>query len=648
MSRKIVRAALVGCPNSGKTTLFNALTGSSQKTGNYPGVTVEKKEGRFLVSNIHSSEPIEVELLDLPGLYSLIPKSPDEALSSAVVRSHKDSPTEQIDLILAVADSTNLERSLYLVTQLRELGRPLVLILTMCDLSKNSKTIIDSKKLSALLGIPVVETAASRRLGLTELNSTISFIAKQLSTNNASPKTESIPLPEEPQFIEARYRYIEKLLNECVQQPSAAYRTTRVIDRIVLHPFLGPILLLVVFAVFFQMIFSVAKLPMEIISESIAGFSTILKGHLSEGIFSSLLTDGIIAGVGSVVVFLPQILILFTFIILFEDSGYMARAAFILDRLMSAFGLNGRAFIPLLSSFACAVPGIMSTRTIENRRDRLITILVAPLMTCSARLPVYSLLIGAFIPATKVAGFFTLPGLVMFGLYIFGVLTALIVSLVLGKTILRGQESTFLIELPTYKLPSIKNLVRALLDRSLIFLKRAGTIILGISVLLWALASFPSLPHSPSGNENERAQLKLEQSYLGKMGKWIEPAVAPLGFDWKIGIGILSSFAAREVLLSTLGTVYSVGSNEEHRGELVSRMRLEKKPDGTPLYSLATVLSMLIFYMLACQCISTLATTKRETNSWRWPAFMFFYMTILAYVSSFAVFHLTRQIFPTL
>ena len=398
--------------------------------------------------------------------------------------------------------------------------------------------------------------------------------------------------------------------------------------------------MLVSFALMFQFIFSVAKIPMDALQNLVTLMQNGLRGIVPPGDVQSLLVDGVLAGVGSVIVFIPQILLLFTFLLLFEDSGYLARAAFILDRLMARVGLNGRAFIPLLSSFACAVPGIMAARTIENRRDRLITIMVSPLMTCSARIPVYTMLIAAFIPATVVFGVFTMQGLTMLGLYVFGVASALLVAAILKRTALKGDVSTFVMELPSYKVPSLRNLALGLWDRARIFLYRAGTLILGVSIVLWAVATYPkSTPPSDLKLDTKGvAAYQLEHSLAGRAGKAFEPLIKPLGYDWKIGVALLSSFAAREVVLSTLGTVYAIGYDKENSTALVTRLRQEKT------FTLATALSLLIFYALACQCMSTLAITRRETNSWRWPAFMFTYMTILAYGSAFLVYNVVTHL----
>lgn len=617
MNAELSRIALVGSPNSGKTTLFNALTGSRQKTGNYAGVTVEKKEGL-----IELKEGFEVALLDLPGAYSLDARTPDEAITAEMVRgSSSTEPSPHV--VIAVADSTNLERNLYLVFQLKELGVPMVLALTMSDLAQKRGIEVKREELERRLGIPVIVTSAVKGRGLDELKSKVDAL---LATKPGLLEKPSID--NSPQRILNRYQLIEDTVRAVLVKKSTAKDVTRALDRVLLHKLAGPLILFVAFAAMFQLIFTFAELPMGMIEAGVAKLQDVARGALPPGDFQSLVVDGAIAGVGSVVVFLPQIILLFTFILLFEDSGYMARAAFILDRLMARVGLNGRAFIPLLSSFACAIPGIMATRTIEHRRERLITILVSPLMTCSARIPVYTLLIAAFVPQATVLGFLSMQGLVMLGLYLFGIVAALVVAAVLKRTALKGQSSAFLMELPTYKVPSLRNLLLGLYDRAKIFLRRAGTIILAVSIVLWALATYPKAtpPAEIAGDEKAVAAYQLEHSFAGRAGHLIEPVIRPLGYDWKIGIGLLSSFAAREVVLSTLGTVYAIGYDEDNSEALSDQLKKS--------FGLATALSLLVFYALACQCISTIAVTRRETNSWRWPAVMFIYMTLLAYGSS--------------
>lgn len=628
-SEALPRVALVGSPNSGKTTLFNALTGSRQKTGNYAGVTVEKKEGLLMLRPGTS-----VGLLDLPGAYSLDARTPDEAVTAEMIRGAR-ADEQRPEAIIAVADATNLERNLYLVLQLQEMGLPMVLALTMGDLARKQGIEVDRALLSERLGVPVVMTSARRKEGLSDLLEQVGVLLGPNDTAALSAGARAVD--NSPKRIIHRYKMIEHALRDAVHRKETAKDVTQAIDRVVLHRIWGPVILLVSFVLMFQAIFSFAQYPMDAIQALVSALGNGARSVLPAGVLTSLLVDGVLAGVGAVVVFIPQILLLFAFIILFEDSGYMARVAFILDRLMSKVGLSGRAFIPLLSGFACAIPAIMATRTIENRRDRLVTILVTPLMTCSARIPIYTMLIAAFIPATAVLGIFTFQGLTMVGMYLFGMASALIVATVLKRTAFRGEVSTFVMELPTYKVPSLKNLGRGLVDRTGIFLKKAGTIILAVTVVLWALASYPkATPPAGLTTANEVSSYQLEHSFAGDLGHAMEPLIRPLGFNWKIGIGLLSSFAARETVISTLGTVYAVGSGDGAETALGAKLR------GEPDFSLATALSLLIFYALACQCISTLAITRRETNGWRWPAVMLGYMTILAWVGSFFVYHLTR------
>lgn len=629
MTTDAVRIALVGSPNSGKTTLFNALTGSRQKTGNYAGVTVEKKEGI-----LNTSDGLALVLLDLPGAYSLDARTPDEAITAEMVRGAR-ADEKAPNAVIAVADSTNLERNLYLVLQLRELGLPMVLALTMDDLARKSGIEIRREELEQRLGMPVVITSAVKGRGLEEL---VGSVSKLLNAQPARQTVGAAAVDNSPEKIIRRYQDIENLVKAAVHKNNVRRDVTRAIDRVVVHPVAGPLILFAFFAVMFQLIFTFAELPMTMIESGIASAQGFLNSTMPEGHLRSLLVDGVIAGVGSVVVFLPQILLLFAFILIFEDSGYMARAAFIMDRLMSRVGLHGRAFIPLLSSFACAIPGIMATRTIESRRDRLVTIMISPLMTCSARIPVYAMLIAAFIPATPVLGIFTMQGLAMLGLYLFGILAALTVAFVMRRTMFKGRTSSFVMELPTYKLPNMRNVLLGLWDRARVFLRRAGTIILSVSIVLWFLATFPKVEVPAGLDEKAAAAYQIENSFAGRAGKAIEPVIKPLGYDWKIGIGILSSFAAREVILSTLGTVYAIEYSEDDPMALADQL----KAGG---FTIATALSMLVFYALACQCISTIAITRRETNSWRWPLFMFAYMTILAYGAAWAVYRLSLAVF---
>jgi len=505
------------------------------------------------------------------------------------------------------------------VMDLRLLGKPIVLALNMMDLAKQREMVLDLDILSRELGVPIVPTVATRKEGISEL---LAEVQKQLTTKDvrlAGSPFEWRKLTAEE--IRNRFRELDRILKLCVRQfPRPTLWTDR-IDRIVLHPLWGSFLLVLILGLVFQAIFTWAQTPMEWI-RTLVGFTGESVGAvIPAGPLRSLIVDGIIAGVGSVLVFLPQILLLFLFILFLEDSGYMPRAAFLMDRLMGRVGLHGRAFIPLLSSFACAIPGIMATRTIENRRDRLTTILISPLMTCSARLPVYSLLIAAFIPNIVVWGAIRLQGLVMFGLYFAGIAIALVMAVVLRLSLLKGKKPALLMELPTYKWPSLQSIAVGLLERSILFVRRAGTVILTISVVLWFLASYPKPPQGAT-------QTPISYSYAGQLGQVLEPLVRPIGFNWKIAVALIPGFAAREVMVSSLATVYAVEGLEAGSHQTLGKRLAEE-------WSVATALSLLVWYILACQCLSTLAVTRRETNSWRWPAFMLFYMTSLAYVGSF-------------
>jgi ferrous iron transport protein B len=625
LGMSVTRVALAGNPNCGKTALFNALTGGRAKVGNYPGVTVERKEG-----SVVTSSGILLSLLDLPGTYSLDAKTPDEIITRDVLLGRqglKESP----DILVAVADATNLERSLGLVMELQALGKPIVLALNMMDLALKRGLELDLKILSKELGVAIVPTVATQRQGLRTL---LEEVEKQF--HSGKPKTvDWVEWKEsEPEDIRKRFAEVDRVLLMATRSSLRPTQWTDRIDRVVLHPILGTLLLLLILGLVFQAIFSWAQVPMDGIKAMIALFGEQVGNVLGDGPLQSLVVDGMIAGVGSVLVFLPQILLLFLFILILEDSGYMARAAFLMDRLMGKVGLHGRAFIPLLSSFACAIPGIMATRTIENRRDRLTTILVAPLMTCSARLPVYSLLIAAFIPNKVVMSFFSLQGIVMLALYISGVLAALLMAVVFRKTLLKGEKPPLLMELPTYKWPSLRNIGIGLFERCRLFARRAGTVILTISIILWFLASYPKPPLNSANGDSKPA---IAYSYAGILGRFIEPVVKPIGFNWKIAVALIPGFAAREVMVGSLATVYAVEGKEEGLNEVLGD-RLSKD------WSLATALSLLVWYILACQCLSTLAVTRRETNSWRWPLFMLGYMTTLAYASSFIVYQTAKSL----
>ncbi len=597
--------ALVGNPNAGKTSLFNALTGSRQKVGNYPGVTVERKAGRLALPNGET-----VELLDLPGTYSLTPRSPDEAVTRDVVlgtAAHERRP----DVIVAVIDATNLRNHLRFVLELRRLGLSMVVALNMADLAERDGTRIDTKELSTILGMAVIPTVAVRRRGLAELAAAVAPLLGASTTVHAAPPAADIRLLQREAGAIAKAVSVES---------GGAKRWSQRLDALTLHPVAGPLLLAALLFLMFQGVFTLAEAPMEALSGGVAWLQGLATAALPDGWLRSLLVDGVLGGVGAVVVFLPQILILFLFILILEQSGYMVRAAFLMDRLMARVGLNGRAFIPLISSFACAIPGIMATRTIDAPKDRLTTILIAPLMTCSARLPVYAIIIAAFIPSTQVGGVFNLQGLVLFALYGFGVGGALLAAWVLRRTVTKGPTPTFLMEMPKYQWPAPRDIGIGLWQRAWAFLARAGTIILASTVVLWALASWPNPPAGAT-------RPALEYSIAGKIGAGLEPLFRPIGFNKEIALALVPGMAAREVAVSALGTVYSLqGSEDELAAPLVDKLRAA--------WSLPTALAFLAWYVFAPQCISTLAVTRRETNGWKWPAFMFGYLFAMAYAGA--------------
>ena len=635
--------ALAGNPNAGKTTLFNALTGLNQKVANYPGVTVERKTGMW---HLGASDAL---LIDLPGLYSLDATSLDEQIARDVIIGKVDS-VGRPDVIVAVVDATNLERNLYLTTQLFEYGVPVVVALTMIDVFEKQKHEIDVAKLSAMLQAPVVAINAKGGRGRNALADKVLEVADQKPSipselNGSAPKSTN-------EKIFARYNFISDAVQESVRHnDKESHRVSERIDRVLTHKFFGLLILVAVLLTVFQAIFSWATLPMDLLEQGFGTLADAARTVLPEGILADLVADGIIAGVGGVLVFLPQILLLFLFISILEDTGYLARAAFLLDKLMSRVGLHGKAFLPLMSSFACAIPGIMATRTIENRRDRFATILIAPFMSCSARLPVYTLMIGAFFAGQKVLGFISLGAVLMLAMYTLGITVALIVGFILKRTILKAPPPPFIMELPPYRLPSVRTVFQNMVTRAWLFVKRAGTVILAISIVLWALMYFPrsagsefpvtgsqsvsqTNPEPGTGNSVLESQ-QLRNSFAGKLGHAIEPVIRPLGFDWKIGVALIASFAAREVLVSTLSIIYNVGKDENEQSEtLISAIRNAKDDSGRTVWTPLTALSLMVFFVLAMQCMSTLAIVRRETNSWSWPLFMFAYMTGLAYLGA--------------
>jgi ferrous iron transport protein B len=611
-----LRIALLGNPNCGKTALFNLLTGSRQKVANYAGVTVERKEGELLT-------PLgkKVLVLDLPGAYSLNALSADEAVTRDVVTGQRANETRP-DLIVCVVDATNLKLNLRMVLEARALGLPMVLALNMCDVADQSGIRVDRAVLSRELGMPVVETVGVQHDGAHALLAQLDELGSPFAEATAAQRWSASSVDE----VLATQQEVRRIVSLAVSEPPDTLHNDDAIDRIVLHPLWGMLLLAFTLFMMFQAVFSWAAWPMDQIKAGVELLSQGVRQVLPEGVLSSLLTDGIIAGAGGVLVFLPQILVLFFFILVLEDSGYLPRAAFLLDRVMGTVGLSGRSFIPLLSSFACAVPGVMATRTITHWRDRLVTIMIAPLMTCSARLPVYALLIGAFIPSRTVWGVFNLQGLVMFGLYVGGIVSAMAVA---GAFMLwRGhaRPTPLIMELPSYRLPSLRNLARGLYERAVIFIQRVGGILMALIILLWFLSSFPGLPEGATGPA-------IQYSFAGTIGRWLEVLVAPIGFNWQIAIALVPGMAAREVAVGALGTVYALSATGEDTAVQL----------GTIIghsWSMATALSLLVWYVFAPQCISTLVAVKRETNGWRYPILMTVYLFGLAYGASFVTYRL--------
>ena len=600
--------AVVGNPNAGKSALFNALTGARQKVGNYPGVTVERHVGRAVLP---SGAP--AELIDLPGAYGLDPSSPDEAVTRDVLLG-RQAGERLPDALLIVLDASNLDNHLRFALQLIALGRPTVVALNMVDLARRDGLELDPRRLEAELGVPVIETVAVRRRGIDEL---LTRLEAKLGHQRAV-HGEDLPPPDLLQL----QKKARSVAEAAIVSETPVRRLTHRLDALLLHPVAGPIILAAVLFVMFQAVFAWATVPADALDAGVVWLGNAVGNALPDGLFRSMIVDGVFGGVGAVIVFLPQILILFLFILVLEATGYLVRAAFLMDKLMHSAGLSGRAFIPLLSSFACAVPGIMATRTIDDPKDRLTTILVAPLMTCSARLPVYTLIIAAFIPAIAVGPGIGLQGLVMFGLYVGGIFGALLASFALRRTVVKGRGGAFMMELPKYQLPRLIDVALGLYQRAMIFLKRAGTIILGTTIVLWALASFPQA--GPGEKQSE-------VSVAGAIGRGIHKVVAPIGFNQDISLALLPTMAAREVAVSAIGTVYALDASDED--QLTS---LEERLASR--WSLATALAFLAWFIFAPQCISTIAVTRRETNSWKWTGFMVFYLFVLAYLAAGATY----------
>jgi len=607
---------LVGSPNSGKTTLFNALTGLRARVGNYPGVTVERREGEVELDG----RPARI--VDLPGTYSFDPISPDEEV---VIRVLEGELGDRPEALVIVADACTLERSLLMIAQVLHRGAPTCLVLTMTDELRARGGTLDIERLEAALGIPVIGVVGHKGIGMEKLRSLLS-----------QPENWSRPHLLPPVGALERGAWADSVLAAVLTQRPGRSRTSDAIDRVVLHPIGGTVLFVVVMLTFFQMIFTFAQPAMDLVDSGVGALAGAVHANLPAGLFADFLADGMIAGVGAVVIFLPQIVLLFALLYLLEDIGYMARAAFVIDRLMGRVGLEGRAFVSLLSSYACAVPGIMATRTIPSPRHRLVTILVAPLMTCSARLPVYALLIGAFVPARSVLGPLGLQGLVLFGLYLIGAVTALAVASVLTRTLLRTDAMPFYMELPPYRLPTAKLWLSQVRNSAWAFLRRAGTIILATSIVLWVLLTFPRTEPPADMSPEQVQRYALEHSFAGSAGKALEPLIAPLGFDWKIGVGLIASLAAREVIVATLGQIYAASDGET---SLRAAVRADVDPrTGHKVFDPPMVAALLVFFVFALQCMSTLAIMRRETNSWRWPAFAFSYLLVLAYGSSFVTY----------
>ena len=600
--------AMVGNPNAGKSALFNALTGARQKVGNYPGVTVERHSGRLALDDGRA-----VELVDLPGAYSLDPSSPDERVTRDVVTGTQAG--ERLpDALVVVVDAANLDNHLRFALQLIALGLPVVVALNMVDLAERDGLVLDPAVLERELGVPVVPTVAVRRRGIDVLRARLTALVggttadlRRLRPSDGCVDDDIVTLLRRARAIAAAATVSE----------TPVRRWNHAVDAVALHPVVGPVLLATLLFVMFQAVFSWSQAPVAWIESAFAALDDVVCAAMPDGFLRSLLTDGVIAGVGAVLVFLPLILILFLFILVLEASGYMVRAAFLMDRLMAGVGLSGRAFIPLLSSFACAVPGIMATRTIDDEKDRLTTILIAPLMTCSARLPVYSIIIAAFIPARQVAPFIGLQGLVLFGLYVMGIVGAFVAALALRRTVTKGDSSGFMMEMPKYQMPRLGDIAIGLWSRAWIFLKRAGTTIALTTVILWALLSFPQAP---------AGQKQAEYSVAGRIASGLEVIVRPIGFNHDIALALIPAMAAREVAVAAIGTVYAIDDVEDTRGErsLVDNLRGR--------WSLPTALAFLMWFVFAPQCISTIAVTRRETNGWRWPAFMVGYLFATAYV----------------
>ena len=696
---KKITVALVGNPNSGKTTLFNALTGLNQKVGNFPGVTVDKKVGACQISQLASKNKVDTEFIDLPGTYSLYPKSMDESISFQVLCDPKNEHHPDVNII--IVDASNLKRSLCLATQVIDLKTPCILALNMIDLIEKDGVNIDLKLLEEKLGVTVVAINARKQIGIGNLKQAIlnvksrenkgSFVdiknlcpdliadiqkridsasdynAFQIACNyktitdfSADDKNRLNQIISQHKFIAKRlqatetvrrYKAIDQLLNACVEYPENSKNNslTNRLDNILTHPIYGFVIFLGILFLIFQAVFSWSEYPMELIDNAISQLSQFVANTLPDGAINSLIVDGIIAGLGGIVIFVPQIAFLFAFIAILEDTGYMSRVSFITDKLLRGFGLSGRSIIPLLSGAACAIPAVMSARTIPNWKERIITIMVVPLMSCAARLPVYTLLISMMIPAEQKWFIFNLQGLTMMGFYLIGFVAAILIAWLMKYIIKSKERSYFVMEMPTYKTPDWKTVVYTIIEKVKVFLVDAGKIIIAISIVLWALSSygpsqaFEDIESKYENTENAEviiASEKLEASYAGIIGKSIEPAIAPLGFDWRIGISLITSFAAREVFVGTMSTIYSVGDADNTKSIREKLMSHKNPKTGEAFFTPAVALSLMLFYAFAMQCMSTLAIVFRETNSWKWPAIQFIYMSALAYLASLIAYQL--------
>ena len=721
MTKRSLKIALVGNPNTGKTTVFNALTGLKQKIGNYPGITVERKTGKLELDGVQH------EIIDLPGTYSLNPKTIDERIAYETLTGEYEHE-EQPDLVMIVVDASNLDRNLFFVTQVMDLGLPTMILLNMMDVAEDRGINVHIEGLSERFGLPVVPLVARRDRDKEKVKEAIREFdftpAKQLIWEPDSNLRGAMNIviedwlkphsgkPEHAWNIESlrllsgdytsvrakaledsgamkairrardyldkkgdnwmakevlsRYDFINKATSEVRESSGEGLTVTDRIDKVVTNKFLGPVIFVAILLVMFQSIFSWSEPFMDLIDLAFVETGSFLAEALPPGMLNDLLVEGVLAGLGGVVIFLPQIMFLFFFITVLEQTGYMARAAFVMDGFMTRIGLHGRSVVPLMSGFACAIPGIMATRTIENWKDRLITIMVLPFMACSARLPVYALMIAAFVPSKRLLGILNIQGLTFFGLYLFGIVMAVLAAFVMKKLFTNHEPKPFIMELPSYKLPNMGSVFQNMFDRGRIFVTEAGKVIMAISVVLWFLATYPKpdavsvsadttadvemrMDGSDTPSESDAFEsgeldtnpaevdpsVQLKNSYAGQFGSFIEPAIAPLGFDWKIGIGLLTSFAAREVMVGTLNTIYSVEGSDEGTATLKQKLITDTDPDtGKPVYSTLTALSLMLFFALACQCMSTIAIVRRETNSWKWPVVMFVYMTLSAYLVS--------------